>query len=128
MKPLPYGVYRNSLKPEPTRRPYCVERLSFLLRRIPTVGSPENLERSYTLSLKRKSQTYCKFFSFFFPHVFFPFQFEEDDTIHYFILFSFNYSLNAFKSWISDIWRYLGRPFPSSLYSCNSCHMSTFYR
>ena len=51
MKPLPHGVCRNSLKPEPTRSPHRVERLSFLLRRISTVGSPVNLERSYTLSL-----------------------------------------------------------------------------
>ena len=37
IKPLPHGVCRNSLKPEPTRRPRRVEQLSFLLRRIPTV-------------------------------------------------------------------------------------------
>ena len=51
IKPLPYRFCRNSLKPKPTRRPYCVERLSFLFRRIPTVGSPVILERSHTLSL-----------------------------------------------------------------------------
>ena len=51
MKPLPHGVCQNSLKPELTRSPYCVERLFFLSRRIPTVGSPRNLERSHSLSL-----------------------------------------------------------------------------
>ena len=51
MKPLPHGVFRNSLKPEPTRRPHRVERPFFLSRRIRTVGSSVNLERSYTLSL-----------------------------------------------------------------------------
>ena len=60
IKPLPYGVCRNSLKSKPTRRPCCVERLSFLFRRIPTVGSPVILERSRTLSLsKNKSKTFC---------------------------------------------------------------------
>ena len=51
MKPLPHGVCRNSLKPEPTCRPHCIERLSFLSRRIPTVGSLVILERRYSLSL-----------------------------------------------------------------------------
>ena len=50
IKLLSHGVCQNSSKPEPTRRPRCVERLSFLLRRIPTVGSPVILERSHTLS------------------------------------------------------------------------------
>ena len=50
MKPLPHGVCQNSLKLEPTRRPRRVEQPSFLSQRIPTVGSPGNLERSYTLS------------------------------------------------------------------------------
>ena len=49
MKPLHHGIFRNSLKP--MRRPYCVERLSFLSRRNPTVESPVILERSHTLSL-----------------------------------------------------------------------------
>ena len=51
IKPLPHRVYRNSLKLVPTRSPHCVEPLSFLSRRIPTVGSPRNLERSHSLSL-----------------------------------------------------------------------------
>ena len=51
MKPLPHGVCRNSLKPELTHRPHCVERLSFLLRRNLTVGSPVILEIRYSLSL-----------------------------------------------------------------------------
>ena len=50
IKPLPHGVCLNSLKPEPTSRPHHVERLPFLLRRIPTVGSPDILERSDSLS------------------------------------------------------------------------------
>ena len=50
MKSLPHGVCRNSLKSEPTRRPHCVERLSFLFRRNPTVRSPRILERNHTLS------------------------------------------------------------------------------
>ena len=50
MKPLPHGVCRNSLKLALTRSPRRVERLSFLLRRNPTVGSPVILERSHTLS------------------------------------------------------------------------------
>ena len=50
IKPLPHGVCRNSLKLEPTRRPLRVERHFFLLRRIPTVGFVENLERSLILS------------------------------------------------------------------------------
>ena len=50
MKPLPHGFCQKSLKPEPTRRPHYVERLSFLLRRNPTVRSPRILERSHTLS------------------------------------------------------------------------------
>ena len=50
MRPLPHGICRNSLKLEHTCRPHCVERLSFLSRRIPTVGSPVILERSCTLS------------------------------------------------------------------------------
>ena len=50
MKPLPHGACRNSLKLKPKRRPRCVEQPSFLSRRIPTIGSPVNLERSYTLS------------------------------------------------------------------------------
>ena len=82
-------------------------------------------EKSHSLSLKSQISSFYKLFSL--PHVFSPFQFEDDDTIHYFVLLSFNYSPNAFKSWISDIWHYLGRPFPSSLYSCNMCHMSTCY-
>ena len=51
MKPLPHGVYLNSLKPVPTRSPRCVEPLCFLLRRISTVGLARNLERSSLLSL-----------------------------------------------------------------------------
>ena len=51
IKPLPHGVCRNSLKPEPTSCPRRVERLSFLLRRILTVRSPGKLERSLFLSL-----------------------------------------------------------------------------
>ena len=37
MKPLSHGVCRNPLNPVPTRCPHRVERLSFLLRRNPTV-------------------------------------------------------------------------------------------
>ena len=51
MKPRPHGVCRNSLNPVPTRCPHRVKRLSFLLRRNPTVGSLGNLERMSTLSL-----------------------------------------------------------------------------
>ena len=51
MKPLPHGVFRNSLKPEPTRRPRRVEQPSFLSRRIPAVRFPGILERSLTFSL-----------------------------------------------------------------------------
>ena len=51
IKPLLHGVCRKLPKPVPTRRPRCVERLSFLSRLIPTVGSPIILEISYTLSL-----------------------------------------------------------------------------
>ena len=51
IKPLPHGVCRNSKKPVPTHCPHRVERLYFLLRRNPTVRSPEILERSDTLSL-----------------------------------------------------------------------------
>ena len=47
IKPLPHGVCRNSKKPESTRMPLRVEQLSFLARRISTVGSPTNLERSW---------------------------------------------------------------------------------
>ena len=54
MKPLLHGVCQNSLKSEPTRRPRCVEQPSFLSQRIPTVESPVNLERSFTLSLSKK--------------------------------------------------------------------------
>ena len=50
IKPLPHGVFQNSLKPEPTRRPRCVEQLSFLLQRNPTVRLARNLERSPLLS------------------------------------------------------------------------------
>ena len=49
IKPLPHGFCRNSLKPEPTRCPRRVERLSFLLRRIPTVRLPRILERRCSL-------------------------------------------------------------------------------
>ena len=51
MKPLHHGVCRNSLKPEPTRRPRRIEHLSFLLIRISTVGLARNLERRCSLSL-----------------------------------------------------------------------------
>ena len=51
IKPLPHEVCRNSLKPEPMRCPRRVERLSFLLRRNPTVGLAGILERSHSLSL-----------------------------------------------------------------------------
>ena len=50
MKPLPHGVCRNSKKSVPTHCPRHVERLSFLLRRNPTVESPVILERSCILS------------------------------------------------------------------------------
>ena len=63
MKPLPHGVCRNSLKPEPTRRPHYVERLSFLLRRNPTVGSPKNLKKVTHSQSKNLNLSYCKFFS-----------------------------------------------------------------
>ena len=46
IKPLPHGVFRNSSKPESTRRLLRVEQLSFLPERISTVGSPTNLEKS----------------------------------------------------------------------------------
>ena len=48
---LPHGVCRNSLNLVPTRRHRCVKPLCFLSRRIPTVGLPRNLERSFSLSL-----------------------------------------------------------------------------
>ena len=50
IKPLPHGVCQNSSKPVPTSWPRCVEQLSFLLQRIPTVRSPSILKRSCTLS------------------------------------------------------------------------------
>ena len=50
IKPLPHGVCRNSLKPESTRRLLCIEKLSFLPRRISMVESPTNLEISWTFS------------------------------------------------------------------------------
>ena len=51
IKPLPHGVCRKLPKPVPTHRPRCIERLFFLSRRIPTIGSPVILERSLSLSL-----------------------------------------------------------------------------
>ena len=81
MKPLPHVVCRNSLTPEPTRRPRSIEPLCFLPRIILTVGSSRNLERSHTLSLyKYKSQTYCKIF----PPTRFFWSFVEGDE-HYFL-------------------------------------------
>ena len=53
INPLPHGVCRNSLKSEPTHRPRCVERLSFLSRRISTVGSLVILEIIHVISLTR---------------------------------------------------------------------------
>ena len=50
-KPLPLGVCQNFSNPVPTRSPLCVEQLPFLFRRLPTVGLPDILERSDTLSL-----------------------------------------------------------------------------
>ena len=50
IKPLPHGVFRNSLKSESTNRLLRVEQLSFLPRRISTVESSTNLERSLTFS------------------------------------------------------------------------------
>ena len=50
IKPLPHRVCQNSRKLVPTRSPCCVEPLSFLTRRNPTVRSPGILERSHTLS------------------------------------------------------------------------------
>ena len=50
IKPLPHGVCRNSSKPESAHWLLRVEQLSFLPRRISTVGSPTNLERSWMFS------------------------------------------------------------------------------
>ena len=50
INPLHHRVCRNSNKPVPTRCPRRVERLSFLSRRIPTVGLLVILERSSSLS------------------------------------------------------------------------------
>ena len=59
IKPLPHGVCQNSSKPEPTRRPRCLERLSFLSRQISTVRSPENLEIRCSLSKKNSKTLTC---------------------------------------------------------------------
>ena len=49
-KPLPQGVCLNSLNPVTARSPLRVEQLSFLSRRLTTVGSPVFLKRSFSLS------------------------------------------------------------------------------
>ena len=68
MKFLPHGVCRNSSKPESTRCSLRVEQLSFLARRISTVGSPGILERSLSLSLSLKTQKWLlHLFLYFFP-------------------------------------------------------------
>ena len=90
MKLLPHGVCRNSLKPEPTRRSHCVERLSFLSRRIQTIGSPVILDISRTLSLSLKHNLKAHCISPLSLHVLFFYLKVGDNTILYFVLLSFN--------------------------------------
>ena len=54
IKILPHRLCRNSKKPVPTRRPRCVEQLSFLLQRNPTIGLAGILKRSCSLSKKNQ--------------------------------------------------------------------------
>ena len=68
IKPLPYEVCRNSFKSKPTRRPYCVERLSFLFRRIPSRIARNLREKSHSLSLKIKTKPSAS--PFLLSHVF----------------------------------------------------------
>ena len=51
INPLPHGVCRNSSKLVSTCRLLRTEQLSFLPRRISTVGLPRNLKKRKTLSL-----------------------------------------------------------------------------
>ena len=82
------GVCRNSRKPVPTRSPRCVEPLCFLAQRIPTVGSPRNLERSHTLS-HYKPKPKLTVIRFSLLHVFSFLLMEKMSTIHSFVLLSF---------------------------------------
>ena len=50
-RPLSLGVVETPKKPVPTRSPCRGKQLYFLSRRKPTVRSPGNLERSWSLSL-----------------------------------------------------------------------------
>ena len=117
-------------KPVPTQSPRCVEPLYFLARRNLTVRSVRILERSHSLSLqKNQKPSLCN--SFPLLHVLAPFLLKKMTTIPYFVLFLIKLSKNVIhvlKILDFDTWHYLGHPFPSSLYSCNMCHMCTCYR
>ena len=125
IKSLPHGVCQNSSKPMPTRSPRHVERLSFLLRRNPTVELAGILERRYSLSLSKIKNS--NLLHLILPPSRFVSQLKVgDDTIPTFVILSFNYSHNAFhvpKILDFDTWHDLSHPFPSSLYSCNLCHI-----
>ena len=129
IKPLPHGVYRNSLNLVPTQSPRCVKPLCFLSRRIPTVGSLVILERSSPLS-KKSPNVQPLHLPAPPPHFWFSHKREKMVTVGYFVPLSFILLFNVIyvpKLWIFNIWNYLGCPFPSFLYSCNMCHMSTCY-
>ena len=72
-----------------------LRRVTFLLAPKESNGRiARNLrEKVLSLSLKSKSQTNCKFFPSF--HVLVFGLKEEDDTIRYYVLLSFNYSHNT---------------------------------
>ena len=108
-----------------------VEQLSFLLHQKPTVRSATILERSGSLSLS-KTRKFQPLHPISSTTRFCPFcALLEKMNCSSFVLFLIKLSFNTIhflKSWIFDTWHYLGHPFPSSLYSCNMCHMSTCYR
>ena len=88
INPLPHGVFQKLPKLEPTCRILRVELLSFLLRRISTVGLPKNLERSRTLSLKvLKNPASVSLLPL--SHIFLFLFDVRDDTMHNFVLLSF---------------------------------------
>ena len=130
MKPLPNGVSRKLPKPVPTRSPLRVEKLSFLARRNPTVRSPGILERRCSLS-KRKSQKHLSSALSALPPATARFVSNLKETTLFSILsyphLQFKNDIYVPKLWIFDTWHYLGRPFPSFLYSYNMFRMSTCY-
>ena len=49
------------------------------------------------------------------------------NILSYYLINNSHNSIHVLKSWIFYTWHYLGHLFPSSLYSCNMCHMSICY-